>query len=266
MDPRTRLALLAAVGVLAVCLDRPGSLGALCVASAVPLCFVGVQRAWLLRGGLALAAVVWGTVLSQAIFYSDLPRLPLLRLGPITLWQEGVFWGLVQSLRFVATLLAGVAVAVSTPPDRLHAALVRLRVPFALAFLAATALRAVPETARAMVEVRQARARRGRPAWRRSPWAWVQLEVSMMRPTVAEALRRARALAETLDSRGFDSEAPRGVRRPLAFRPWERGLLVGLGAAVSAVVSLRLLFILYASELLYVPELRALYGFVRAWL
>ena len=88
----------------------------------------------------------------------------------------------------------------------------------------------------------------------------------MLRPTVAEALRRARALAETLDARGFDSAAPRGIRRPLRLRPWERGLLAALAALVGSVVSMRLLFVLYASELLYVPEWRALYGFVRAWL
>jgi energy-coupling factor transport system permease protein len=266
MDPRTRLFLLGAVGALAICLDRPGSLGALCVLSASPLLVLRLDRRWLVRGGLAVAAVVWGTVLSQAIFFRDLPRIPLLRLGPITLWREGIFWGLVQSLRFVAPLLAGVALAVSTPPDRLHAALVRLRVPFPLAFLAVTALRAVPETGSAMVEVRQARARRGRPAWRRSPLAWLRLEVSMLRPTVAEALRRARALAETLDARGFDATAPRGVGRPLRLAGWERGLLAVVGAAVLATVGARILFLLYAAELLYLPALRPLYGFVRAWL
>lgn len=266
MDPRTRLALLAAVGLLAVSLDRPLALGLLSAACVGAMLVSGLDRTWLIRAAMALGAVVWSTVVSQALFYSDLPRLPLARLGPITIWQEGVFWGLVQSLRFVATLAAGIAVAVSTSPDRLHAALVRLRVPFALAFLAAAALRAVPETGRALVEVRQARARRGRPAWRRSPWAWLSLEVSMIRPTVAEALRRARALAETLDARGFDARSPRAVRRPLVFAPWERGLLVVVGSGVAALVGARLLFALYTAELLYVPALRPLYGFVRAWL
>lgn len=88
----------------------------------------------------------------------------------------------------------------------------------------------------------------------------------MLRPTVAEALRRARALAETLDARGFDATAPRGVGRPLRLAGWERGLLAVVGAAVLATVGARILFLLYAAELLYLPALRPLYGFVRAWL
>ena len=34
----------------------------------------------------------WGTVLSQGIFYDSLPRVPLVELGPLVVWKEGVFW------------------------------------------------------------------------------------------------------------------------------------------------------------------------------
>ncbi len=267
MDPRTRLALLACVGLLAVSLDRAESLALLCVLCALPLLLLDLGATWLKRGLLAVAAVVWGTVLSQGLFYSALPRAPLIELGPLTIWKEGVSWGLVQSLRFVAAILAGLAVAVSTPPDRLHAALLRLRVPFALSFLATTALRTVPETGRTVLAVRAARRERGRPAPARSPIAWLRLEVAMLRPVVAESLRRARSLAESLDARGFDpSSAPRAVARPLRFARWELPILATALGLTTAVVGARVLFILYSSELLYVPALRPLYGFVRAWL
>jgi len=266
LDPRLRIALLLCVGVLAVVLSRASSLGALAAASALPLLLVGLPRRWLLQGGLALVAVVWSTVLSQGLFYADLPRVPLLHVGPVIIWTEGVLWGLTQSLRFVATLLAGLALVASTPPDRLHAALRRLRVPFGLAFLAAMALRTVPETARSALTVRRARARRGRPLLARSPWAWLRLEVSLLRPVIAESLRRARSLAEALDSRGFDPVAPRTERLVLRLRPWE----VALGAAALSLTvgatTARVLFVLYSAEVLYVPALRPLYGWVRAWL
>ncbi len=266
MDPRTRLALLGCVGLLAVCLDRPASLAVLCGLCLVPLLLLRISAEWWRRGSLAVVAVVWGTVLSQGLFYRDLPRLPLVELGPLVLWKQGVFWGLVQSLRFVAAILAGIAVAVSTPPDRLHAALLRLRVPFALSFLATTALRTVPDTGRTFMTVRAARRERGRPAWRRSPWAWLRLELAMLRPVVAEALRRARSLAEALDTRGFDPAAPRGVARPLRLRAWEWPLLTAALLGTGAVVTARVLFVLYSSEVLYLGPLRPLYGFVRQWL
>lgn len=266
MDPRTKLGLLACVGLLAVTLESPVALGVLALTAGLPLLTLRLPPRWWLRGLGGLLLVVWSTVLSQGIFYSDLPRVALVELGPVTIWREGVLWGLAQSLRFVATLLAGSAVAASTPPASLYAALLELRVPYALAFLSTTALRAVPQTARAAWQVRQARARRGRPSWQRSPWAWLKLEVAMLRPVVAESLRRARALAESLDARGFDPSHPRASRTPLRFAAWEPPLLAAAALLTLGLMTLRVLFLLYTAEALYVPGWRPLYGAIRAWM
>ena len=266
MDPRTRIALLGCVGVLAVTLDHASALGLLAVLAALPLVALRLDAVWWRRGAVAVATIVWSTVLSQGLFYAQEPRVALVSLGPLTLWEEGVRWGLVQSLRFVAVSLAGIGLAVSTPPDRLFAALLRLRVPFGLAFLAVTALRFVPEITREWLTVRQARARRGRPAWKRSPWAWLTLEVRLLRPVVARTLRRARALAESMDARGFDPHASRSVRKPLRLRPWELPLLAGAGLITVALLGLRIGYLLYTTDVLYVPAWRPLYGLVRTWL
>jgi len=266
MDPRTRLGLVIAVGILAVLLDRPASLIVLCTLSAAPLLLLPIGWTWRWRAALAALAVVWSTVLSQGLFYADLPRIPLLHLGPVVVYREGVVHGLVQSLRLVSVTFAGVALAVSTPPDRLFAALLHLRVPYGLAFLSVTALRFVPEVGQELLVVRRARARRGRPAWARAPWEWLRLEVSLLRPVVARAVRRARSLAEALDSRGFDATAPRAVRRPLHLAAWEPVLLVAVYGVVLAVGVAQGLYWLYVGEVLYLPELRHLYGAVRFWL
>ncbi len=266
MDPRTRLGLLAAVGVLAITLDRPGSLLLLVAICVLPMIAVRPSRAWWLRGLGVVVALVWSTVFSQAIFYAQLPRVPLGSLGPLVFYREGVSYGLVQSLRLVAVGLAGLALAVTTPSDRLHAALLRLRLPFGVALMTATALRFVPEVTREWQVVRRARAGRGRPAWRRTPWAWLALEVSMLRPVVARSVRRAWALAASLDARGFDPVAPRTARRPLVLSWWEVALLLGVAVGVAGVVAARLLYVLYTSETFYASALRPLYGFVRGWL
>jgi len=265
MDPRSRILLVGAVGILAVVLEQAASLGLLAGLSAGTLLVVATPR-WRARILLLLAAAVWSTVLSQAIFYADLPRVPALRIGPLVLWQEGLSYGLVQSLRFVAVACAGGALVASTALDRMLAALLRLRVPFPLAFLAVTGLRFVPEVGREVLVVRRARARRGRAAWRRSPWAWLRLEISLLRPIVARAVRRARTLSESLDVRGFDPATPRAVRRPLRMRPWEPLLLAAVAALTASAIAARLLYVIYVSDLAYFPALRELYGFVRSWL
>jgi energy-coupling factor transport system permease protein len=266
MDPRTRIGLLAAAAVLAVTLERPGSLLLLTALCLLPVVRLRPTLRWWFRGGLVVAGLVWSTMLSQGLFYSDQPRVALGSLGPLTLYREGVIYGLVQSLRFVSVGLAGMTLALSTPTDRLHAALIRLRVPFGLALMTAAALRFVPQVAGEWATVRRARRSRGRPAWQRSPWEWLLLEVSLLRPVVARAVRRAWTLATSLDARGFDALAKRTERHPLVMRTWEAALLLGVYSALVGVVGARLSYVLYTTETAYVPALRPLYGFVRNWL
>ncbi len=265
-DPRARVVLVGLVGVLAVCLDRPASLALLLLASAAPLLARPPATRDLARGLLLALGIAWSTVLSQGLFYNEQPRVALFTLGPVTLWREGAVHGLVQSFRFLAVTTAGVALARSTPADRLYMGLLGLRVPFGLAFLVATALRFVPEAAREWATVREARARRGRPAYRRGPGAWLALEAAMLAPVLARAVRRARALAESLDARGFDPTVPRRPREALHMGTGEKlglGLTLGL---VGLVVAARVLFALYASGTWYHPGLRPLYAWVRATL
>jgi energy-coupling factor transporter ATP-binding protein EcfA2/energy-coupling factor transporter transmembrane protein EcfT len=266
LDPRSRLFLLFLAGTLALTLDRPASLALLATLCTLPLLLLPIGWRWRLRAALAAAALLWSTALSQGLFYADLPRVPLLRAGPLTLWREGVAHGAVQALRLLAVTFAGVALAASTPLDRLLLALLALRVPPGLAFLAVTGLRFVPDVGREALVVRRARARRGRPAWSRGPLDWLALEISLLRPVVARALRRARTLGESLDVRGFEPGAPRRVRRPLRMRPWEPPLLLLLAGVVVAAVAARLLYVAYVSEFVWFPGLRELYGFVRGWM
>lgn len=264
LDPRIRLLLLLCVGTVAICLDRPSSLAALALVCALPL--LRLPSLWRRRAALVVLAVIWSTVMSQGLFYAEQPRVPLFTVGPVSVWREGVQHGLVQSLRFVSMALTGLSVAVSTAPDRLHAALLRLRMPFGLALMASTSLRLLPELADELMTVRRARARRGRPAHHRAPWAWLALELGMLRPVVARSVRRARTLAESLDARGFDPLAPRAVWRPLRMGALDWAALgSGLGLTL-ALVTVRLLTLLYASDTWYSPSLRPLYGFVGDWL
>ena len=266
MDPRARLALLFAAGLLAITLERPLALAALALACTVPLLFVGVSGPWLRRGTVAVLTIIWSTSLSQSIFYAEQPRVALLEIGPLVFWREGLRHGMAQSLRFVGLSLAGLAVAVSTPPDRLHAALRALRVPFGLALMASTALRFLPAITQELRTVRLARAARGRPVWQRSPIAWLRLELSLLRPVVARAWRRAHNLAESLDARGFDPTAPRTERRPLRMSGLDQAVVASAALLCIPVVLSRLLYILYTSETWYHPALRPVYGLVRTWL
>ncbi len=263
LDPRTKIGLVACVGTLAITLEHPTSLAVMTLITLLPFL---TTKARFRRALIASAAIVWSTVLAQGLFYPVEPRTALVSLGPLTIWREGVSYGLVQSLRVISVGLAGVALAITTPLDRLNSALLRLRLPFGLALMASTAFRFIPAIAEAWNVVRSARARRGRPIFQRTPWSWLKLEISLMRPIVARALRRAWSVAESLDARGFDPTAARAVMRPLRMKQWEKWLLMGAFSITLTALSARVLFELYAADSLYVPALRGLYGAVRGWL
>jgi len=264
-DPRLRVWLLVCVCTLALVVESLPALGALAVLPAVALLLHPQVGGWRLRILGLYALFAWSTAFSQALFYAEFPRTPLLRLGPVVFWREGALYGLAQSLRFMATLSAGVLLAVSTPVDRLTAGLVALRVPYGLVLMATAAVRFVPVVGREWLSIRAARARRGRPAWRRPPWALLRLELSLLLPLVARSLRRARALAESLETRGFDPLG--GVTGP-PLRATAAELVVGgaTGLLTGGAIAARGLFWAYAAELWYHPGLRPLYAFVRGWL
>lgn len=262
-DPRARILLVLAVGGFALVLDRPLGLALVALAAGGVLMRVGGR--WRLHAvGVALA-VVWSTVLSQGLFYADVPRTALVTVGPVAVWREGAVHGLVQSLRLVAAGFAGTALALSTPPDRLFAALVALRVPHGAAFLAVTGLRFVPVVAAEWVLVRETRARRGRPLLPRGPLAWLAEEMGMLRPVAARTIRRARTLAESLEVRGFDPDRPRRLRIPLRMSRVDHLLLASVVAALGAATVAEVLYAAYVAGWLYVPALRPLYAFARVW-
>ncbi|MEQ1572016.1 MAG: energy-coupling factor transporter transmembrane component T, partial [Myxococcota bacterium] len=265
-DPRVGLSLSLAVGGFAVILDQPASLLALAAASVVGLAAAPIparRRAAVLgAAALVMASTAW----TQGLFYAGVPRTEAWAVGPLVWWREGLTHGAVQSLRLVATGIAGLAVALSTPVDRLFAGLVALAVPHGAAFLAVTALRFVPVVGEEWATVRFARARRGRPLLRRAPWDVLRQEMGMLAPLLARTIRRSRVLAESLELRGFDPGRPRRARAPLRASTGER-LAVGATGLVLATLALAAaLTASYTHGGWWSPALRPLYGWVRAWL
>ena len=222
--------------------------------------------------------------MGQALFYAESPRTALATLVPpcriagwdfpgLRIYREGAAHGLAQSLRMLTMMLAGLAVSLSTSPERLLAALARLRLSAGLGFVTVTALRFVPVLAAEWGTVRQARRLRGyrprltRPGrWGRNWHDAVLLELSAFVPVLAAALRRAGSLAASVTARGFDPTARRTFYPVLRFRRIERLILVGLLASGLALAAAKALYWLYVTGFYYHPALRGLYDMVRVWL
>lgn len=265
LDPRTRIAVVLALSVAGLCLEGVVPLLILAFLPSVALLSHPAATGWRRRILSTILLLTWSTVFSQGLFWAGWPRTPLLAWGPLHFWREGALHGLLQSARFVAALSAGALLAVSTPPDRMVAALLALRVPFGLALMASSSLRFLPLVAEEWTVVRQARDARSTPQWR-GLWTLLRREAMLLQPLLARALRRSLTLAESLDTRGFHPTAPRRPREPLKFGALDHLVLFSCGLLLTGMVSFRTLFLLYRWEIYYLPSLRPLYSWVRFWM
>ena len=156
LHPHTKIVLLAIVSCLVILLDSPIALFvcflvSLCLQASIPPSWRQI-RLLILFIGLG----TWGLIYSQAIFYNQLPRTVIFTLidkdvsvigamtGGVHLYREGLFHGAVQSLRFNTMLTVSCFIIWTTPPRDLLLALVKLRVPYSLAFMVTTGLRYIP--------------------------------------------------------------------------------------------------------------------------
>ncbi len=277
LDPRTKLFFTLSVSLLAISLDQPFSLGLL--AAVATGAFLLARPSWP-RIRLALIFIfftVWGLMFSQGLFYQRFPRTVILTLMPpveiaglhiggLYIYKQGVFYGLIQSLRFISGLMAGLALCLSTPPDRLFWGLVGLRIPYGLSFLAVMAIRFLPVVSEEMANVRAAMRLKGYRPLARGLKKTLITELQVILPVMAGAVRRSREVAEALLTRGFDPLAPRNSYRRLTWRPGEVAASVGLLVFAGGVAGLKILFWLYQQEILYLTSLRPFYALVRFYL
>jgi len=266
LDPRLKFLLLLMAGTLAVILNSVAALCLLGLACGASLAVSGLSPAWRMRGFVIVLAIVWSTVLSQSLFYGQQPRTPFFEMGPLVFWREGLQHGLLQSVRFIGISLAGIALALSTPPDRLLSAMQKLGIPSGLCFLTVTALRFVPTVGDELLAVRAARRHRCGDITSRHPWTMLKTELSLLMPVLARSLRRARALAESMHIRGFDPQAIRTNRQAIVWTTRDTVVLSTTLTAFCLICATKAVYLLYTLDVAYLPELRTIYGWTRDWL
>lgn len=255
VDSLPMLAAVAAVGLLLFALSRPN-------ASQVKLV------------ALTSALVVWGIMFSQGIFYNRFPRRALVVLAEpnwlftdgLSIYAEGIYHGMVQSLRLLGVILAGYAICFSTEPDRFLRGLLAIRLPYSLSFMAVSAIRFLPIVAEEFRTVRTAMRLKGYRPFRHGIGSTIRTEVSSLRPVMAGTIRRSQEVALSILSRGFALGAKRTSLYEDRFRAWHWLVLAGMIVVVTAIASCKVLFWLYQHEVYYADGLRGLYHFVRHWL
>ncbi|NLY84190.1 MAG: energy-coupling factor transporter transmembrane protein EcfT [Acholeplasmataceae bacterium] len=271
LNGRTKIIFLSAVALLAVVIDNPRTLFFLF--SVLLLCHLLVETSiykWQVMSLLLLG--LWGSMFSQALFFAQTPRTPVMVLlepgagilgsftGGIAVYREGILYGAVQGLRSAIMLTAGLLVCWTSDPRQLLKALVAWRLSPQIAFMLVTAVRFLPVLAAEAGEILIAlRLRSGTEMGRKSV---IRHLPYIAKPLLARCLRRSQTLALSVTSRGVF------LSKVKEFDVWEKTEKVSclfLAAAVIFVLFSKLLYLL-SEQGYYFGDLRMLYDWTKLFL
>ena len=278
LHPHTKIVLLAIVSCLVILLDSPI---ALLVCFLISLCLqASIPPSWrqLRLLILFIGLGTWGLIYSQGIFYNQLPRTVIFTLihkdvpvlgamtGGVHLYREGLFHGAVQSLRFNTTLTISCFIIWTTQSRDLLLALVKLRVPYSLAFMVTTGLRYIPLIGSEAQTVIRSQRLRGFRYLRLNFLHTISGILNSLRPILTNNIRRATHLSEAVESRAFSADAATASRTSLRELKTQRSdviLIATLIVCLLSVIGLKSIYFLYANGLYYASWLRGAYTFAR---
>jgi energy-coupling factor transport system permease protein len=222
LDPRTKLVSAVILFGICLCFNHP-------------LYMAGIS------GGIMMAAV-WARALSNfwrlryilllLIFFSAV-LWPFFIPGPTIWWawgpfqisRESVLYGLAMGLRLATFVGIGLIFLSTTRNEELTNGLIRMGVPYPLAFALSTALRLVPTFAGAGATIIQAQVSRGLDLETGSIFKRMGKFIPQAVPLFIYAIHHTNTLAMALESKGFDPKAKRTFYYEPKMRAVDYGVL-----------------------------------------
>jgi len=277
LDVRTKLMLLGCFAIASLLIDSPRSLFILfCLTLAMHGLAHSSLGRWRILTLFTLLGI-WGSMASQALFYSQEPRsivacliaptVPVIGklTGGVFVYREGLEYGAVQALRSGIMLSVGLLLTWTSDPRKLLRSFMAWKMPYELAFMLITSIRFLPVIFEETSVVLTAQRLRGFKPFRTiSPRQLIQTAFQTLFPILARTLRRAATLASSVESRGFG----RGFHR-LDMENWSRVekffsysfivVLIGMGV-------LKITDFLQFNGLIYIPAWRTLYDMMKVWM
>lgn len=277
-SPSQKLMLLFASSLLSVTIDNSRLLGGylcfcliLILSSRIPL---KKLRIWL----AAVILTFWGTLLSQSLFYTMVPRTVILQVipqstpvigvltGGVNIYKEGVEYGLVQGMRFVISLTCGLFICFTTESKDLLRAAIRLKMPLNFSFMLSVALRFIPLIVDETRTVMRAQKLRGFSIFHAGCVRPMHTAHVVLRPILVNAIRRSSMLSLSVESRHFGNARSAYTH---IVNSENQFISITLGTtlvAVTAALAIKGLCFLYIANYFYASWLRPIYALGEQWL
>jgi len=220
LDPMTKLLMAAAGVALTFVLARIES-GA--VLWAIFFTVLGTGRVLRQAGSVfAGVGIIAATFLIVQGLVHPTHATPLIILGPVVFYKEGLLIGLRLALRLYNILSATLVLVLATNPADLTEALVRRGAPARLGYVIMSVLQIIPTMVAQSAAIADAQRSRGMET-EGSLWVRVKAFLPLMGPLVTSSLIATEERALALEVRGFGSSA-----RPTFLKPEVRPPHAGL--------------------------------------
>lgn len=238
-DPRTKMAGVVVIFALCLCFNHPLYMTA--VTAGVLLVAVSARAHRLLR---SMRHILILLVLFSAILW------PFFAEGPTTIWswkmltisRESLLYGIAMGLRLTTFVMAGLIFLATTRNEEITNGLIRLRLPYPIAFALATALRLVPTFAGAGATIVQSQMSRGLDLESKNLFSRLAGFIPLAVPMFITAIRYTNLLAMALESKGFSPAATRSSYYVSEIGKKDWGILFLLTIILGVCLCLRLFF------------------------
>lgn len=248
LDVRVKLFLLLVVTVLIFLWSNVLLLGALCVvllalalSAHVPARYLRMLVTVMLPF-FALLTVIHGLFnpLSETVLIGVPEQVPVLG-GRLALHWEGLVFGLMVSFRVLAPLIALPLVVMTTDVNTLMLGLVRLRLPYKVAFIFSIALRFVPFIFGEVNAIQEAQRLRGLAIEKMGFFRRIPLFARLTVPLMLGSLLKAQTLEVALQSKAFSGQRDRTFLNEdeVRLRPSDAAVLGTLGVFLVVVIAAR---------------------------
>jgi energy-coupling factor transport system permease protein len=237
LDPRTKMIGAMMLFIMCLCFNHPVYMAAVSVGVIlIAISAKALPNFWRLRFILillfAFSAVMWS-------FFAKGPT-PLWGWGPLKVSKESLFYSIAMGLRLVTFVGTGLIFLSTTRNEELTNGLIRMGVPYPIAFALSTALRLVPTFAGAGATIIQAQISRGLDLESGNVFSRVGKFIPQAVPLFIYAIRHTNLLAMALESKGFSPESERTMYYEPQMRATDYAVLSSLLVILSILLYIRL--------------------------
>lgn len=238
-DPRAKFLMIIIVLVLALSTTRIDALAILTVIVMAALAlFAGIspKRYWKVLALIVPLIIVM--TLIQALMQSG---EPMFALGGVDFSRKGILLGLGIGLRLTAMGICFYGFSVTTSPSEISMALVKVGVPYKLAYLTSFAFRFLPLMQEESSTLMTAMAVRGSSeSSSTNPVARSRAIIRMVFPMLVGAMKRSGDIALSMELRGYERKGRRTSYRTLKITGGDVLFMIGVLLITALIVGLQM--------------------------